>query len=427
MSGFVSPQPLPLDPAADIVAAVHAACDRLDQIDPAIQAFLPEPDRRQRLDREARALEARYPDRWARPALCGVPIAVKDIFRVDGFPTRAGSSLPPDIFEGPEASVVRCLKAHGALILGKAVATEFAYFEPGPTRNPHHPDHTPGGSSSGSAAAVAAGLCALALGTQTIGSVIRPASYCGVVGFKPSFGRIPTDGVIPISASLDHVGLFTADAQSMRLAAALLVNGWRAPVAAAGFGPRPPVIGIPLGPYLNQAEPEARAVLDVEIERLRNSGQTVIEVPMFEDLDAITAHNRQIMSAEMASVHRRWFTEYEARYRPRTAGLIREGQQVTPAQLAAAHQAQVALRQRIESAMDAHTIDLWLCPAATGPAPRGLLSTGSPVMSLPWTQAGLPALTCPGGTSEAGLPIGLQWVARFGADEQLLGWAVLQH
>jgi Asp-tRNA(Asn)/Glu-tRNA(Gln) amidotransferase A subunit family amidase len=231
---MIEPAPL-LETAAalrsgqlDLLDYIEQACDRMDALDPQIAALLPEPDRRARLRREALALQARYPSAESRPPLYGVLLGVKDIFRADGFQTRAGSKLPPELFEGEEAFSVRALRENGALVLGKTVTTEFAYFEPNGTRNPHNLAHTPGGSSSGSAAAVAAGFCPLALGTQTIGSVVRPAAYCGIVGFKPSWGRIPTDGVIPISSALDHVGLFTPDVPGIALAASLLCRGWRA-------------------------------------------------------------------------------------------------------------------------------------------------------------------------------------------------------
>jgi Asp-tRNA(Asn)/Glu-tRNA(Gln) amidotransferase A subunit family amidase len=409
---------VPLQPPIDLHQSIQRACDRLDAIDPSIQAFIPEPGRRPRLEAQANALRAQFPDPAQRPPLFGVLVAVKDIFRVDGFPTRAGSALPEALFAGPEASCVTQLKAQGALILGKSVTTEFAYFEPGPTHNPHDLAHTPGGSSSGSAAAVAAGMVPLALGTQTIGSVIRPASYCGIVGFKPSYGRIPTDGVIPISGALDHIGLFTAQVADMRIAASTLCKGWD----GSPMDPRRPTIGIPTGPYLEQAEPEALAVMEAQIAQLVRLGYDVRRIPMFEDLDTITTYNRRIMSAEMAAVHRAWFNTYETLYRPRTAGLIREGQRVTAEQLAEAHDAQRSLRQRILNRMADHGVDLWLCPAATSAAPHGLESTGSPAMSLPWTLAGLPSLAVPGGFNAANLPIGVQWIARFGADEQLLAW-----
>src|SRR5215213_7607826 len=195
----------------DFLAQVEA---RFTQQEPSILAFLPEEERFTRLYDEAEALVLSYPDLIKRPLLFGALVGVKDIFHVDGFTTQAGSRLPADALEGKEAQSVSRLMNAGALIFGKTVTTEFAYFSPGPTRNPHHLEHTPGGSSSGSAAAVAAGFCHLALGTQTIGSIIRPASFCGVVGLKPTYERISREGVIPLSPSLDHVGFFASDAET---------------------------------------------------------------------------------------------------------------------------------------------------------------------------------------------------------------------
>jgi Asp-tRNA(Asn)/Glu-tRNA(Gln) amidotransferase A subunit family amidase len=182
----------------DIITYINEANDWIEETEPIIQALIFEENRQQRLIREAEALLWKYPNPDDRPPLFGVLIGVKDLFNVDGFQTQAGSMLPPAEFEGAEASIITDLKNQGALILGKTVSTEFAYFQPGPTGNPLNPNHTPGGSSSGSAAAVAAGYCPLAFGTQTIASIIRPASYCGIAGFKPSFGRVSTQGVFSI-------------------------------------------------------------------------------------------------------------------------------------------------------------------------------------------------------------------------------------
>jgi Asp-tRNA(Asn)/Glu-tRNA(Gln) amidotransferase A subunit family amidase len=181
--------------------------------------------------------------------------------------------VPPELFAGPEAICVQQLRAAGALIVGKTVTTEFAFFEPGPTRNPHNLAHTPGGSSSGSAAAVAAGLCTLALGTQTIGSVIRPAAFCGIVGFKPSYDRIATPGLVYFSRTADHVGLFTQDVAGMALAASVLCRDWQPQPASA----RLPVLGIPAGPYLAQTEPAAMTAFEREVTKLQDGrlyGQT---------------------------------------------------------------------------------------------------------------------------------------------------------
>ena len=387
--------------------------------EPEVLSFLPEPNRFERLHAEAEALQARYPAPEGRPSLFGLPVGVKDIFHVDGFPTQAGSRLPAERLGGEQARCVSRLRAQGALILGKTVTTEFAYFAPGPTRNPHNPGHTPGGSSSGSAAAVAAGLAPLALGTQTIGSIVRPAGYCGALGFKPSRERISRQGVIPLSASLDHVGFFAADMETAYEAAAVLFEDW-------GGLPDPsaaPVLGVPQGPYLEQAEPEALEHFWNVVERLASAGYRVERVSALQDLAAIVGRNQQILAGEAAQSHREWFAEFADLYHPRTAALIREGQQVSAVALEAAVRGALALRGTLAGLMDTHGLDLWMAPSAPGPAPRGLESTGSPAMNLPWTQAGLPTLSLPSGFSAHGLPLGTQFIGRFGDDERLLAWA----
>jgi Asp-tRNA(Asn)/Glu-tRNA(Gln) amidotransferase A subunit family amidase len=337
---------------------------------------------------------------------------------VDGFTTRAGSELPAALFDGPEAFCIQALRKAGALVLGKTVSTEFAYFEPGPTRNPHNIDHTPGGSSSGSAAAVAAGVCSLALGTQTIGSVIRPAAFCGVIGFKPSYRRIDPSGVIFIAPSLDHVGLFTQDVEGMVLAASVLCKDWRMSVTE-----RSPVLGIPDGLYLKQASPEALQAFEAQIASLKDAGYTIRRIPMFDDIAEITQQHRALMAGEMAQVHRDWFAQYESLYRPHTKELIQRGQQVTTDMLSASRNAQIRLRRELEIRMKAVGIDLWISPAAKGTATEGIQSTGDPVMSFPWTFAGLPTVSVPAGYDGAGLPFGLQCVAGYMQDEELLTWA----
>jgi len=310
------------------------------------------------------------------------------------------------------------LREAGALLLGKTITTEFAYFEPGPTRNPHNLEHTPGGSSSGSAAAVAAGFCPLALGTQTIGSTIRPAAFCGIVGFKPSYDRIPTDGLILCSASIDTIGFFTQDAAGIALVAPLLCNVWQ-PATADNM----PVLGVPEGPYLDQASSEGRAAFEKQVMLLEQVGYRVLHVEAMHDIDAIAIRHRHIVAAEMAQVHAAWFATYETLYRPRTAALIRQGKEVSTEELAAALAGLDVLRSELEGLMAQHGIDLWISPAAPGSAPEGIATTGDPVMNLPWTHAGLPAIALPAGRTPNGLPLGLQVVGRFMADEQLVSWA----
>ena len=391
---------------------------RMSDRDPQVQAFLPEPGRFERLRHQAAALAREYGNSSARPSLYGVAIGIKDIFRVDGFPTHAGSRLPAELLAGKEAETVRLLRQAGALILGKTVTTEFAYFAPGPTRNPYNRDHTPGGSSSGSAAAVGSSQAPLALGTQTIGSILRPASFCGVVGFKPSFGRVSTAGVIPLAPSLDHVGWFTRDVAGAAAAAAVLCRDWSSAVPA-----RTPAVAVPQGPYLDHAESTARQAVEAVVDRLQGKGYSVRSVGALEDFDEVVRHHRTILAAEAARVHAEWFREHEALYHPRTAELIRTGLALGPGALDDALQARLRLRQSLLDLMKAHSIDLWACPAALGPAPRGLDSTGDPVMNLPWTQAGFPAMALPCALDNAGLPLGLQLVAMPGGDEDLLAWA----
>jgi Asp-tRNA(Asn)/Glu-tRNA(Gln) amidotransferase A subunit family amidase len=402
------------------VALVEAVCAQVDEAEPELQALLPEPGRRERLLREAAELAARFPDPAGRPPLYGIPLGVKDIIRVEGFSTRAGSRLPPALFEGAEASSVTALRRAGALILGKTVTTEFAYFAPGPTRNPRRLTHTPGGSSSGSAAAVAAGFCLAALGSQTIGSVIRPAAFCGVVGFKPTFGRIPIDGVIPCAPSLDHVGLFAPGTRELGMIAPLLCRDWK---PAGEVSQALPGLGIPDGPYLQQAEPAALAAFAGQVERLEAGGFRVRRVPALSEIEAINRRHVRLMAGEMAAVHAAWFAAHEPLYHPRTAALIREGQSVSPEEQAAARAGQAALREELVALMAHAGIGALVCPAATGPAPEGLSSTGDPFMNLPWTHAGLPVVTLPAGAAANGLPLGLQCVAGPEGDEALIALA----
>ncbi len=352
----------------DLLAYLNDICDRIDTLEPEIHALLPEANRRARLLTEAQALQADFPDPANRPPLFGIPVGIKDIFFVDGFPTRAGSQLPAELFVGAEGDCVRALRSAGALMLGKTVTTEFAYFEPGPTRNPHNLEHTPGGSSSGSAAAVAAGFCPLAIGTQTIGSTIRPAAFCGIVGFKPSYGRIPNNGLILCSNTFDHVGIFTQDVAGAVLAASLLCHNWQ--VVETGVSDALPVLGVPEGPYLAQASPEGLTAFENQLTHLEEAGYTLRRVTAMEDIEVINRRHSRIVFAEMTRVHAAWFAQYESLYRPRTAAAIREGQEVSLEEL--------------------H----------------------------------FPAISLPAGRAANGLPLGFQCVGASMADERLLKWAI---
>lgn len=397
---------------------------RIDRVDPIVRAFTPETGRYERLAAEARAVAEQHPRN--RPPLYGVPVGVKDVIRVDGLPTHAGSLLPPGVLAGPEASLVGRLRAAGALVAGKTVTAEFAVNAPGPTRNPHNLAHTPGGSSSGSAAAVAAGLVSLAIGTQTVGSVIRPAAYCGVVGFRPTYGRIPVDGVIANSPSLDTVGFFTVDVAGAAIAAGVLCDNWRSDRTEpqADGGPRPRVLGVPVGSYLDVAGPVARAAFAGQLESLRNHGLTIRHIDLPADLDEVARSLLAINRYELAGVHAELFARFGGLYRPETAAAIRRGHEIDGNSYATALQARSSFRRKLAEVTAGEGVDLWVTPAATGPAPLGLGSTGDAIMSLPWSYAGLPAITLPAGYAPGGLPLGLQCIGTEDNDEHLLALAL---
>ena len=398
-------------------AYAESCLERLAAAEPDLEAFLDESDRAERVREEAEAVEAEHRDADSKPPLYGIPVGVKDIFHVDGLPTRAGSSLPPEALAGPQAEAVTALRDAGAVVLGKTVTTEFAYFEPGPTRNPHDLDHTPGGSSSGSAAAVAAGEVPLALGSQTIGSIIRPASFCGVVGVKPSYDRVSLDGVFPLSPSADHVGYFTQDAAGARLAAEILCQEWDAPESA----PERPVVGVPHEAYLEQADDAMCSAFEDSLDALEAAGYEVRQTDALAAIDGVNERHRDLVAAEAALEHGPLYAAYGDRYGDGTVELLQDGHEVPVGDLVDARNGRLDLRTALGDAMDDHGIDVWAAPAAPGPAPEGISGTGDPVMNLPWTHAGLPTIGLPAGSVD-GLPVGVQFAARFGADEQLLAW-----
>ena len=412
-------------------AYLDAVLARLEEVEPRMQAFVPEEGRRARLEAACAGLTERYPGKAAagaggagsgvsRPPLYGVVVGIKDMFRVEGLPTRAGSKLAPRLFSGPEAGAVRRLRAAGAVVLGKTVTTEFAYFSPGPTRNPWNPAHTPGGSSSGSAAAVAAGLTPLALGTQTIGSITRPAAFCGVVGFKPSFARIESGGVIPFSRSVDHVGVFAANVRSAAAAAEVLCGGWTPREPPQGGLP---AVGLLEGPYVDQAEAPARRAVIAAAERLAEAGCEVKRLTLFPDIEEINALHLDLIAREFAEAHESLYAEHARLYADRSRELIEKGRAVADDRAEAARRRAQAARPPVERMMRQAGVAVVLSPAAVGEAPAGLEATGSPIMNLPWTFLGLPTVTVPCALGPRGLPLGLQIAGCYGEDERLLAEA----
>jgi Asp-tRNA(Asn)/Glu-tRNA(Gln) amidotransferase A subunit family amidase len=248
--------------------------------------------------------------------------------------------------------------------------------------------------------------------------VNRPASFCGVVGFKPSYGRISKAGVIPLSTSLDHVGLFAPDVFTAQLGASVLVEGWRPSATAANR----PTLAVPEGDYLAQADPEIRAHFERVLTRLQDAGFWVKRLNPMPDFELIVKRHNLILEAQAAEAHAAWFARYGDRYQEKTAAMIARGQAISAAELRAAVRDATYFSNTLSTIMDIEGIDIWISPAATGAAPKGLESTGNPGMNLPWTQAGLPTLGLPTGVAANGLPLGTQFTADFGKDEELFVW-----
>jgi aspartyl-tRNA(Asn)/glutamyl-tRNA(Gln) amidotransferase subunit A len=394
------------------VDLLEACLERIRVLDPALSAWVHLDEAGARAAAKERASEAARGRR--RGALHGIPVGVKDIFHVAGMPTTAGAG--PFAHERPsrDSTAVARLREAGAVIVGKTATTEFAHRDPAATRNPWNLEHTPGGSSSGSAAAVAVRMVPLALGTQTVGSVLRPAAYCGVVGLKPSYGRIPTEGVIPLSWSLDHVGCFARSVEDAAVTFGVLADGGE---VLRAWAPR---IGLPSA-WVERAEPEMAAHISAIARRLAEAGAEVTDTALPDSLAAIDAAGREVMAAEAAVYHVDRFGPDQCRHRPGIATLIRTGLAQPAVDYVRAHRARDAFRADMRPLFGRFTV--LLTPAAPGPAPRGLHGTGDPLFCAPWSFIGTPSIALPSGVGGDGLPLAIQLIAGPGRDADLLGAA----
>lgn len=421
-----------VDLAADLAAgkvsarAVADAClDTIAERDGEVQAFahiVPDYVRAQ-----ADALDAHRKAGRPLGALHGLPVAIKDIIDTADYPTENGTPLDAGRRPRTDAVVVARLRAAGALIIGKTVTTEFAFKHPGPTRNPHNPAHTPGGSSQGSAAAVAAGMVPLAIGTQTVGSVIRPASFCGAVGVKPTHGRISLTGVLPVAGPLDTVGAF---AMSVADAALILsvcqghdpVDKWTRAMphedllaASRAAPPMPPRFAIVGGPFWSEVSADVRALFDEVADFLGDAADRVELPDVFKN--AYPAHI-QVMGAHYARNLRHYRDRGEDAMSAAILEVLDEGAAVSAAQYLSALDWQGALGGGLTPIFERY--DAILTPAALGEAPASLETTGDGRANALWTFLGVPAVTIPAGRGTAGLPIGVQLVGRPNEDGRLL-------
>jgi len=343
-------------------------------------------------------------------------VGVKDIINVDGYPTRCGSLLPHELFKGSQASCVSKLLDAGAIFAGKTVTAEFAVSDPGETRNPRNLSHTPGGSSSGSGASVAAGFCDIAIGTQTSGSVIRPAGYCGVIGYKPSFGRISRDGVLLFSNSMDHIGICAKDLNLLEKILPLIVNGWRFQKPKIN---RNISIGVPVGSYINLSKALVLQQFLNTVQLLKEKFH-VSKLELVKDIEGYNRKIDEITFAELYKVHAVWYHRYKELYGPIVRKTIEAGKNINPNDLTLLIKKSKKDRQFLQMLMIEKGIDIWVAPVAPDVAPFGIDSTGDFRMNSIWSYTGLPVITIPTGVNEKNLPYSIQIVGRFGEDEKLL-------
>ena len=350
--------------------------------------------------------------------LHGVPVGIKDIIQTADMPTGYGSPIYPNNRTGIDAECVKRLRAAGAVIMGKTVTTEFAVFFPGKTTNPHNRLHTPGGSSSGSAAAVADYQVPFALGTQTAGSVIRPASFCGVIGYKPSYALIPIDGVLPCAISLDTVGIFARHIDDLPLIAGVLAGiSLKEPDSIKLVPPR---IAMLRTPWWDKAEPDKQRALESTAQALARADAPMseLDIPEFEDVR--DAHLK-IMYREIAASRRTEYENHRNLLSPKLLEIIESGRALKISDVQTAVRVARRWQNKIAHLFDAH--DVILAPSAPGSAPEGISATGDPIFNAVWTLLGVPCITYPVARSSKGLPIGVQVIGPVDGDERLIAAA----
>lgn len=435
----MSSEPLTITAAAPLVRSgeltpsdlLEQCFRRIDIFEPAVKAWAYLDRERARQD-AAKATDEIKAGNYRGP-LHGIPIGIKDIIDVFDMPTGCGSKLWANSYARRDATCVERLRQAGAIILGKTVTTAYAYLDPPPTRNPWNLSRTPGGSSSGSAAAVACGMCLASLGTQTGGSTIRPASYCGVYSLKPTWGRVSVDGVLPLAPSLDHIGVMANCVRDLAVVFEVISGptgygrGWSASSAVPDCITRvdatdPPIPHIDRfgGHFDRYITPDMAALYDPFITRLDDAlfdmDRVVTPAGFAEFADAHLA----IMAAEAAEYHASRLNRHADDYPPEIRQLVEHGTNVPGAKLVAAHKLRDDLREQLEDMM---SYDRFLITPATTSLPPDAATTGSPAFNSPWSFTGLPAISVPVGWTDSGLPYAIQLAGRRTYEDDLFGAA----
>ena len=412
------------------VTLMESLLQRIDTLEPLVQAWVT-------IDREGILKEARrqhneiYRGKIRGP-LHGIPIGLKDIIYTAGMKTTGGSKILENFVPDFDATAVDRLKKAGAIILGKTATTEFASADPAPTCNPWNPDHTPGGSSSGSAAAVSACMCPAALGSQTGGSVLRPAAFCGVVGLKPTYGRISRYGVLALSWTLDHVGVLTRSVADAAILLGVLAGADpKDPTASqepvsdyareAQSLRKPPRLGLVRAFYREKSEESAWKHTEETLVLLQKAGARVEEVNMPASFSVVQDAHRIIMRTEGAAYHEKLYEKHKDQYRPRIRELVETGLLIPSTDYLRAQKIKRQFRREMEKVLQ--PFDCLYTPSTSSSAPRTLSTTGNPWFQAPWSFSGLPAISLPSGLDKEGLPLGIQLIGKPFAEGKLLAVA----
>ena len=396
--------------SADLTAACLA---RIDKLEPKVLAWA-------HLDRDGALAAARERDAEARAGrvrgpLHGVPVGIKDIFDVAGMPTTAGAKAFAHTQPARDSGAVARLRAAGAVIVGKTHTTQFAFRDPSPARNPWNTAYTPGGSSSGSAVAVAARMVPCATGSQTVGSILRPAAFCGVVGLKGPHGLVPVDGAVPLAWSLDHIGPFARSVADAALVLSVMADAKLEPAKVEA--PR-----LAVGRQLfERADPDLRRHLEGVVEGLAQAGARVTELTLPPSFNEIHAAGQVVLEVEAATYHQPAFAKYADDYGPGMREMLQIGLKRPATEYVKSNRARMAFREAMLPLLQAH--DALLSPTAPGPAPAGIGWTGDASLCAPWSSAGVPSISLPTGLNPSGLPLALQLIQAPSGLERLLGVA----